>query len=423
MGQFARDVRHNKMPGPNQRAFDRAFWHSQLDDTTADADDRRLHHAGLFFDSLLSFLRREKRISDIGLTPDAIIRFAIAINTSNLLHVHEQSNLRWSKGDSPKTMIMSQVMEKTIELKDGQCFTPDELITGAGDGLKHMLRELLAAEIMPGSLTEYQADARSVDQVNLEVNKAILYQCAVEYWNHCVGNSYGLVNHDRGIALVPFDQALEIARTVSIYRRQNIALQDILFVVEQWLHKWPRKKKERLCGIKLVSRVSGRDRIVHIKLALSDKNLNASAPTVAARLWLQVSYYRFLLDDPLPNLSGFSLNQIILGWQLLQSLSVAIFDSLRSIVDGGVEQLLSCAPRISRSVLCATFSKALSLDRDRAGQLVRLFVFHPTRSHEVWFQPLVQLQDDYCLVIPCIHSVQLQRIVEGWMRLGGLDLV
>lgn len=422
MGQFARDVRRNKISGPNQRAFDRVFWHSQLDDATADADDKRLLHAGLFFDDLLSFLRKEKRISDITLAPDAIVRFAIAIATSNLFRIHEETSLRRSKGDAPPTMIMSQIMERTIELKTGQHFTPDELITGAGDGLKHMLRELLATKATPGCFTEYQADVNSVDHVNLEFNKAILYQCAVEYWNDCVGNGYGLVKRDREIALVPFDEALEIARTVSTYRRLNIVLQDTMFIVEQWVHTWPRKMKERLCGIKLVSRISGRDRIEHIELALSDRTLSAAASTVAAKLWLQQSYYRFLLDEPLPNLSGFSLNQIILGWQLLQSLSVVIFDSLRPINDGDVKQLLSFAPRISKCTLCATFSKALSLDRDRADQLVSVFVFDPTRSQEVWFQPLVQLQEDYCLVIPCIHSVQLQRIVEGWMRLGGLDL-
>jgi hypothetical protein len=34
----------------------------------------------------------------------------------------------------------------------------------------------------------------------------------------------------------------------------------------------------------------------------------------------------------------------------------------------------------------------------------------------------VRCADDYWLVIPCIHSVQLEPIVEGWMRQGGLKL-
>jgi hypothetical protein len=422
MGQFYKSVRRNKIAAPNQRGFSRAIWQSQLDEATADDDDKRLFYAGLFFDDLLTFLRKEKRISDISLTPDAIIRLAIAITTSNLFCIHEEASISRTKGDTPPTLIMSQTMERTIKLQTGQQFTPDELLTGAGDGLKHMLRELLTTKASPNSLTEYQADVNSVDLVNLEFNKAILYQCAVEYWNDCVGNGYGLVKGDQGISLVPFNEALEIARTVSTYRRLNIALQDTMFIVEQWLHKWPSKMKERMCGIPMVSRVSGRDRIEHIELALNNRTLLAASSAVAAKLWLRHSYYKFLLDEPLPNLSGFSLNQIILGWQLLQSLSVVIFDSLNPINNGDVKHLLSFAPRISKHALCATFAKALSLDRERANQLVRTFVFDPTCSQEVWFQPLVPLQDDYCLVIPCIHSVQLQRIVEGWMRQGGLDL-
>ena len=34
----------------------------------------------------------------------------------------------------------------------------------------------------------------------------------------------------------------------------------------------------------------------------------------------------------------------------------------------------------------------------------------------------VRCEDDYWLVIPCIHAVHLERIVEGWMRQGGLEL-
>lgn len=422
MGKFAKDVRRNKIPGPNQRGFDREYWQSLVTDITLDNDDKRLLSAGLFFDNLLSSLRNEKRISKIALTPDAIIRIAIAIATSNLFHIHEETKIRRPKNGAAPTMIMSRTMERTVTLQTGQQFTPDELLTGAGDGMKHMLRELLVAKARPEDRAEYQADTNAIDQVNHELNKAILYQCAVEYWNDCVGNGYGLIHHDLGIALAPFDKALEIARTVSTYRRLNIALQDTMFIVEQWLHSWPRKMKERMCGTPLVNRVSGRDRIEHIELGLNNKSLLAASSTVAAKLWLQHSYYRFLLDEPLPNFSGFTLNQIILGWQLLQSLSAVIFNELKPIKEGDINSLLRFAPRISRSTLCGAFGKALSLTPQRAEQLVKVFVFDPAKSHEVWLQPLVSYQGDYCLVIPCIHSVQLQRIVEGWMRQGGLDL-
>lgn len=422
MGQFAKSVRRNKIAGPNQRGFRRSDWESLLSDASLDEDDKRLLHAGLFFDHLLCFLRAQKKLSELSIKPQAIIRFVIAIATLNLFRISEETRIRAPDGDEPPTLIVSEAMERTIELPTGQHFSPDELISGTGDGMKHMLRELLTAKAEPARLTEYEADSLLVDAVNLEFNKAIIYQCAVEYWNDCVGNGYGLTKHARGIALVPFNRPLEIARTVSTYRRLNIALQDTMLVTEMWLHSWPRKLKERMCGIPLVCRVSGYDRIEHIELGLSSRTLSAASSAVAAKLWLQHSYYRSLLDEPLPNSFGFTLNQIILGWQLLQSLSVVIFDSFKPIEPGDVKRLLHFAPRIAKRALCGTFAKALSLDSQRAELLINVFVFDPVRSQEVWFQPLVPHNDDLCLVIPCIHSVHLQRIVEGWMRQGGLDL-
>jgi hypothetical protein len=60
--------------------------------------------------------------------------------------------------------------------------------------------------------------------------------------------------------------------------------------------------------------------------------------------------------------------------------------------------------------------------RHRAQQLIEVFVFRGGPGQELWTQPLVPSEDDYCLVIPCIHSVYLERIVEGWMRQGELKL-
>jgi hypothetical protein len=71
----------------------------------------------------------------------------------------------------------------------------------------------------------------------------------------CVGNSYGLVEHRDGLALVPFDRDREIARVVSTYRRLNYFMQDTTAVHECWNFKLPSAAKRKLCEIPLVSRV------------------------------------------------------------------------------------------------------------------------------------------------------------------------
>lgn len=115
------------------------------------------------------------------------------------------------------------------------------------------------------------------------------------------------------------------------------------------------------------------------------------------------------------------MRQIISGWRLLQSLAMEIFDSLDSVKIDDMKSLLQFAPIIQKNALVEAFSRSLVLDCKHAEAMIDVFVFD-SDSHEIWLHPLVAHEDDYCLVIPCIHSVHLLRIIEGWMRQGGLDL-
>ena len=84
--------------------------------------------------------------------------------------------------------------------------------------------------------------------------------------------------------------------------------------------------------------------------------------------------------------------------------------------------MLRYAPRIPKRVLCGTFARALAISPERAEMLAKVFVFDASQSKDLWAQPLVECEEDYCLVIPCIFSVHLFRTVESWMRQGNIDL-
>ena len=257
------------------------------------------------------------------------------------------------------------------------------------------------------------------------MNKATLYHCAVEYWNDCVGSGYELTLREGGILHAPAPSQLEMAKAkaVSTYRRLSIELQDSMGFVEMWKYKIPRKVKERMCEIPLVSGISGDGRIENIDLGISDNALFASSTTIGAKLFLRTGYYKFLVDEPLQNFSNVTLNQIILGWQLLQSLSNQIFNSFKPIDASDTKKLLKFAPKIPKRILSATFSRALSISRQQADILIGVFTFNLNgHSQDVWSQPLIPVQDYFYLVIPCIHSVHLQRNAEAWMRHGGLTL-
>jgi hypothetical protein len=120
--------------------------------------------------------------------------------------------------------MWSSLEELQISGATGQLFDPDELITGVGDELKYMLDTLQSLPTNQTLRTEYDATGKDIDDISLELNKAIMYSCAVEYWFDCVGHGYGLTRHQDGVAHVPFDRDQEIARIVSIYRRRHVFL-------------------------------------------------------------------------------------------------------------------------------------------------------------------------------------------------------
>jgi hypothetical protein len=418
-------VKNGTIHGPHTRKFKREDWEAIARREDTDSDDKRLAWAGIFFDDLLTFLRSEMRLTNLPLQPSAMVRLAVGLATWNYWRIlaQAQGKLPTPKPGETPVLMWSSLQGLQISVATGQLFDPDELITGVGDELKYMLDALRSLPTNQTLRTEYDASRKDIDDISLELNKAIMYSCAVEYWLDCVGHGYGLTHHQDGVAHVPFDSDQEIARIVSIYRRLHLYLQDKFYIYDQWMYQLPDAAKRKLCEIPLVSQVClALDRIESIELSQNSRVLGSAMLAVADKVILQRGYYQNLLDEPLPKLHHFTLNEMINGWRLLQSLASVVFDEISSLVFHNAKELPRFAPKIASRVLCATVSKALRMEKHRAQQLVEVFVFRDTSSQEVYTQPLVRCEDDYWLVIPCIHSVHLERIVEGWMRQGGLEL-
>jgi len=434
MGEFAERVKDGKIYGPHTRRFMRGDWEAIARREDTDFEDKRLAWAGIFFDDLLTFLRSEMRFPNLPFQPNALMRLVVGLVTWNYCRnlAQAQEKLPTPKPGEIPVFMWPSVQELRIPTLTGQLFNPDELNTGAGDELKYILAALQPLPTHQTLRTEYDATRKDIDEISLELNKAITYSCAVQYWLDCVGRGYGLIQRRDGIAHVPIDQDQEIARIVSIYRRTNRHDADKFHIYNQWWHQLSDSEKRNLCGIPLVSQVClNLDRIESIELNQNSKVLYWAVMAIADKVLLQRGYYRNLLNEPLPTLHKFTLNEMIDGWRVLQSLALVVFDEVSPLISNhakelprfaSAKELPRFAPKIASRVLCATFAKALRMKRQRAQHLVEVFVFRGGSAQELWTQPLVPNEDDYCLVIPCIHSVYLERIVEGWMRQGGLEL-
>ena len=126
------------------------------------------------------------------------------------------------------------------------------------------------------------------------------------------------------------------------------------------------------------------DRIESIELSQNRRFPDSAMLAVADKIILQSGYYQNLLNEPLPKLHNFTLNEMINGWRLLQSLASVVFDEMSARIFhnaqelprfASVEELLRFAPKIASRVLCATVSKALRLEKHEHNNSLRCWCF------------------------------------------------
>ena len=130
------------------------------------------------------------------------------------------------------------------------------------------------------------------------------------------------------------------------------------------MYQLPDAAKRKFCEIPLVSNVClALDRIESIELNQNSRVLGSAMLAVADKVILQRGYYQNFLDEPMPRLHYFTINEKINGWRLLQSLASVVFNEISSFVFHNVKELPRFAQTIASRVLCATFAKALHMEK------------------------------------------------------------
>ncbi len=425
MGSFAKKVRRNQIAGPNRMNFDRERWLSELDNILIDDEDKRVIETGLYIDELLDSIRKMIKVSEVKIKPSVIKRLLVGIVSYNLVSIFTHKDLFDVKQSEDKTIKVPVLMQQKIKTILGESFAPDELITGMGDGLKFIIRELIKLPELDSYASENSIKTDDLKIIINELNYAMLYQIAVELWNDTIGNGFWISRGKDRLSHVAFDKNREVARIASIYRREKNLLENTMGFVEVWFNKLTRSQKEMFCQFPLAENIYLCDYISKIDLGMSKKVLDDAIFGINDKLTLETEYYKLLLNDQLPNFYNLTLIQLIDGWRLLHSIARLLFKELSRISNKEYllpADIIKFAPKISFRILCATFVKALRIDCETAEKIIQTLTYTGDYSQEIWTQPLIECDGDYLIVLPCIHTVKFYRIVEGWMRQGGLSL-
>jgi len=135
-------------------------------------------------------------------------------------------------------------------------------------------------------------------------------------------------------------------------------------------------------------------------------------------------YWDQLLVMPLPNYPNLTIRDFVKAWELFSSLGRAIKSKLP--IDTGVTRiakLIQFAPKLKRSELINTIKKATGFSHEKTLSIISLCTFSGDVKDDPWIKPLIPLDREFfCFLVPSLIITNRIRLIESWMREGGLDL-
>ena len=317
-------------------------------------------------------------------------------------------------------MSVDEGLRLRVTSSTDQPASVDERLTALGDGLKYFLMQF-HYEGGGWAAMNREVSPDDVIRVSTEISNAIDYHCVSDYYNECRSNSFELFSTERGAVIAPIDSTLELARVVTNYRRTMIENRGASLFLRQW-RMASQEKRAVLCDFVPVAGVSLRgDFIDHIELSCNDECLERSGVAIYGKLQFVMGPDREFLLESLPKFGGIKLIELLRAWQFAQSLSQAIFEQVDCAGDGSVKSIMAAGATVSRAVLLASLAESLGIEEVEASPLLGALTFDPARAHQLWTQPFVRSGDQYCLVLTCVRSVAMRRVLERWMNDGGFD--
>lgn len=426
MGEFSKMVLTGQIDGPVSRSFKLSSWKDAFNkcSSVTDNDDLRIFEAGLFLNKVLEFIRATSIVDKINLCQLEKLRLFVGLSILNMKHIGAASRINHPKAGPDGSVTPSDFLQMKVAVPStGQEFSPDELISSLGDGMKYIVRRCLEG-VVCNDCSHQAASNNNLDEFAFETNVAIMYHVASELWGYFLGSDYEVVETDSEILLRSTNKTMEEARIASIYRRQKNEL-DIAFHTNQYIGGLRARGilMRAAPTVPVVDNVEfEKGEVKSITLQAETLDEEELAKSFSFNTTLANAFYEGISSQPLPNFSGLTLKEIISSWSLLQTVSDRAVKNIKELEIYNADDIRELTPIISKEILEDMFCSALNVEREKAKSIVDVFVFKGQRNQELWAQPLIPYGGSFLLSVSTIYSVSLTRIFEIWLRQGGYDL-
>jgi hypothetical protein len=135
-------------------------------------------------------------------------------------------------------------------------------------------------------------------------------------------------------------------------------------------------------------------------------------------------YFAQLLSTKLPEIEGLTLNHLLDLWQVIYSAIEAL--AVTTPDDTGpknISELDRFAPLVPKSALIDLLKQVSGLSRPVCERVLNFWTFSKETADDIWARPIIEYDQNHVIpLIPCILHGSPLRLIERWMKFGGVDL-
>lgn len=423
--EFVRNVRQGRIPQPQQLKFTREAWVKSFKSIPSPTlADRRLYKCGLWIDGQLTLLRGALVEARINTCPRALrIRSAVAIANRELRAVQEQSAQRLKKSaKSHPAVPMDALRYPALKVEStSEVYTPDEIVTVTVDSAVYPLDQAIH-DNSSDALPKVSAKAQLVSlRKAFQIGNA--YHMFVDFWLDCLWQGSYLYKSEGRLFLAPsnIDEAKNF--TASKYRQETWHHANIVGMLKFWTRLSDALRKQIASSRKMVVGINKRGSKRKFVLRDDARDLSFPPSWFLHGAQTDINMAELFFDESLPNFPDLTIRKLLGVWEILKSLASTLDNSVPNSKAMSLDQLLEFAPLLKKQELIDVITRGLA-ENEVANEIIRFLTYSPRSQNMggLWSRPLVEVRENtYVLVSPALLVGNVQRCIEFWLKLGGVE--
>lgn len=418
MGKFLKSVRRGDVMSPLRLGFDLKTWLEEGQKRAeGDLTDLQLALSGILFDKKLK--RVWERFSNLTLDKYSGVhlrRAYVALANRDFATLRGKMESKLQEFAAQTTPYVEEMLSTKVNGALNGCdYSIDDLITSGVDGLHMPLRKTFAAAGRDSKL--------DLEDLRQAILLGQIQWFVTTVWEDCVWSGFRVGIHEGAIVSVPDDS--ERARALAVGYARYVAR--VSEMTQHGFNVWrnmPSHLRALINRRRRVVRVSGSGSRMKFDADIAEIDPHVPIQSFTLRMVATELYFEDLFQCQLPKLKGVTPDLLLSAWELLYSLSEALVSEMSnesSITNP--RDLLQFAPAIPRTKLCDLLAKGLEIPFRLAKDIIEFLTFSEQHSDELWARPFVELDGSTLVpVLTCLHSPNSLRMIEKWMKYGGLNL-